>query len=129
MWYLPMVSRFKRLFANATEAENLRWYCDQINSDARYLRHPADSPQWKKVDSMFPEFAGDPRNLRLDLCTDGFNPFGSVFSKHSVWSVLLVIYNFPPWLCTKRKYLLMCMMISRPKQPGNDINVYLAPLF
>ena len=83
MWYLPIVPRFRRLFANATEAENLRWYCDQRNSDSRYLRHPADSPQWKKVDSIFPEFASDPRNLRLGLCTDGFNPFGSVSSKHS----------------------------------------------
>ena len=128
MWYLPIVPRFRRLFANATEAENLRWYCDQRNSDSRYLRHPADSPQWKKVDSVFPEFASDPRNLRLGLCTDGFNPFGSVSSKHSAWPVLLVIYNLPPWLCTKRKYLMMCMMISGPKQPGNDIDVYLAPL-
>ena len=28
----------------------------------------------------------------------------------------------------KRKYMMMPMMISDPKQPGNDINVYLTPL-
>ena len=128
MWYLPVVPRFKRLFASATGAENLRWHCDERMFDDRYLRHPADSPQWKKLDSMFPAFGSDPRNLRLGLCTDGFNPFGSVSSKHSAWPVLLVIYNLPPWLCTKRKYVIMCTMISGPKQPGNDIDVYLAPL-
>ena len=128
MWYLPIVPRFKRLFANEVEAKKLRWHCDEKISDGRYLRHPADSPQWKKTDSMFPEFGGESRNLRLGLCTDGFNPFGSLSSTHSAWPVLLVIYNLPPWLCTKRKYVMMSMMISGPKQPGNDIDVYLAPL-
>ena len=28
----------------------------------------------------------------------------------------------------KRKYMMLSMMISDPKQPGNDINVYLSPL-
>ena len=28
----------------------------------------------------------------------------------------------------KRKYILLSMMISGPRQPGNDIDVYLSPL-
>jgi len=28
----------------------------------------------------------------------------------------------------KHKYMILSMMISGPKQPGNDINVYLNPL-
>ena len=44
------------------------------------------------------------------------------------WPVLLVIYNLPPWLCMKRKYMMLSMMISGPRQPGNDIDVYLSPL-
>jgi len=31
------------------------------------------------------------------------------------------------WLCMKRKHMLS-MKISRPRQPGNDIDVYLSPL-
>jgi len=31
-------------------------------------------------------------------------------------------------LCMKRKYMMLSMMISGPKQPGNDIDVYLSPL-
>jgi len=42
--------------------------------------------------------------------------------------VLLVIYNLPPALCMKHKYMMLSMMISGPKQPGNDIDVYLNPL-
>ena len=32
------------------------------------------------------------------------------------------------WLCQKRKYLLLTILISDPKQPGIDIDVFLEPL-
>ena len=77
---------------------------------------------------MFPSFSSDPRNIRFGLASDGINPYGNLSSKHSSWPVLLVIYNLPPWLCMKRKYMMLSMMISGPRQPGNDIDVYLSPL-
>ena len=49
-------------------------------------------------------------------------------TSYSVWHVILSIYNLPPWVCTKRKYMMMSMLISGPHQPGNDIDVYLRPL-
>ena len=56
------------------------------------------------------------------------NPFGHMSSSHSVWPVLLSIYNLPPWLCNKWKYMMMSILISGPHQPGNAIDVYLRPL-
>ncbi|PNX72846.1 hypothetical protein L195_g028743, partial [Trifolium pratense] len=41
---------------------------------------------------------------------------------------MLLIYNLPPWLCMKRKFVMLTMLISGPRQPGNDIDIYLAPL-
>ena len=41
--------------------------------------------------------------------------------------MFLVIYNLPPWLCMKRKYMMLSLLISGPKQPRNDIDIYLAP--
>ncbi|XP_056688370.1 uncharacterized protein [Spinacia oleracea] len=127
MWYLPVVPRLKRLFANAKDAEKLTWHADGRNKDG-ILRHAADSPQWKHIDTTFPNFSRETRNLRLGLCTDEINPFGNMSSQHSTWPVLLVNYNLPPWLCMKRKYIMLSILISGPKQPGNDIDVYLAPL-
>nr|CAD40211.2 OSJNBa0019J05.9 [Oryza sativa Japonica Group] len=49
-------------------------------------------------------------------------------SGHSTWPVTMCIYNLPPWLCMKRKYIIMPIIIQGPKQPGNDIDVYLIPL-
>ncbi|KAL6189211.1 hypothetical protein ACLB2K_040601 [Fragaria x ananassa] len=92
------------------------------------MRHPADCPTWKMVDTNWPDFGIEHRNLRLALSSDGFNPYGAVNSKYSCWPVILITYNLPPWLCMKRKYMMLTLLISGPKQPGNDIDVYLQPL-
>ncbi|GAU23276.1 hypothetical protein TSUD_281710 [Trifolium subterraneum] len=127
LWYLPIMPRLKRLFNNVDDAKNIRWHADERKCDG-YIRHPADSLQWKKIDALYPEFGNEPRNLRLGLATDGMNPYGNLSSIHSSWPVLLIIYNLPPSICMKRKYIMLSVMISGPKQPGNDIDVYLGPL-
>ena len=92
------------------------------------LRHPADGSQWRKIDRTYPEFELDARNIRFGLSTDVMNPFGEMSSGHSTWPVTLCLYNLPPWLCMKRKFIMMPVLIPGPKQPGNDIDVYLRPL-
>jgi len=126
-WYLPIIPRFKRLFGSANDSKNLTWHADGRIKDG-LLRHPADSPQWKTIDRLYPEFGEDPRNLRLGLASDGMNPFGNLSTSHSSWLVLLMIYNLPPWLCMKRKYIMLSMIIVGLRQPGNDIDVYLTHL-
>jgi hypothetical protein len=56
------------------------------------------------------------------------NPFGDLNNSHNTWPVTLTIYNLPPYLCQKRRYLLLTMLISGPRQPGNDIDVFLETL-
>ena len=56
------------------------------------------------------------------------NPFGEWGTSHSTWPVTLCMFNLPSWLCKKGKYILMPTLIQGPKQPGNDIDVYLRPL-
>ena len=112
-------------------AKDLTWHADRrleerIEDDK--IRHPSDSPQWKKIDDDFPEFGEESRNLRLVLATDGMNPHGLQSSSHSTWPVILMIYNLPPLRCMKREHIMMPILISGLKQRGNDIDVYLAPL-
>ena len=127
LWYIPPIPRFKRLFRNAEHAKSLRWHADERIDDGKF-RHPADSPAWKQIDEMWPKIKEDPRHLRLGLSADGINPHSTLSSTYSCWPVILVIYNFPPWLCMKRRFMMLTLLISGPKQPGNDIDVYLQPL-
>jgi len=82
LWYLPIIPRLKHFFGNVNDAKNLRWHSSGRKCDG-LLRHAADSLQWKKIDSLYPEFGSDPRNVRLGLATDGMNPYGNLSSKHS----------------------------------------------
>ncbi|XP_037444804.1 uncharacterized protein LOC119313096, partial [Triticum dicoccoides] len=127
MWYAPIIPRLKRLFRNKEHDKLLRWHKEDRKSDGE-LRHTADGTQWRKIDRWFKDFAADARNIRFALSTDGMNPFGEQSSSHSTWPVTLCIYNLPPWLCMKRKFIMMPVLIQGPKQPGNDIDVYLRPL-
>jgi hypothetical protein len=59
------------------------------------LSHPFDVSQWKAVDTEYPTFGEDPRNIRLDTSTDGLNLFGSHSSTQSTWPMFVWIYNSP----------------------------------
>ena len=41
---------------------------------------------------------------------------------------MLVTYNLSPMLCMKKENIMLTLLIPGPKQPGNDIDVYMAPL-
>jgi hypothetical protein len=127
MWYAPIVPRLKCLVRNKEHARLLRWHKEDRKKDAM-LRYPTDGSQWRKIERDYPDFAGDTRNLRFGLSTDGMNPFGEQSCSHSTWPVNLCIYDLPPWLCMKRKFIMMSVLIQGLKQPGNDIDVYLRPL-
>ncbi|KAI9176295.1 hypothetical protein LWI28_000898 [Acer negundo] len=92
------------------------------------MRHPADSKAWKKFDNRYPNFASDPRNVRLGLASDGFSPFGTMSISYSTWPIVLMIYNLPPWMCMKQPNSIMSLLIPGPSASGNDIDVYLQPL-
>jgi hypothetical protein len=68
------------------------------------------------------------RNIRFGLSTDEMNPFRETDNSHSTWHVTLCIYNLPSWLCMKRKFIMMPLLISGTVQVGNDIDVFLQPL-
>ncbi|XP_019257778.1 PREDICTED: uncharacterized protein LOC109235995 [Nicotiana attenuata] len=98
-------SRWKVVDASLTNTSSkvpvkvLRWHANERPTDGN-MRHPADGEAWKDFDSVHPDFSRDPRNVRLGLSTDGFNPFRTMSISHSTWSSSI----------------------------GNDIDVYLQPL-
>ncbi|XP_074377904.1 uncharacterized protein LOC141719426 [Apium graveolens] len=128
MWYFPIIPRFKRICKSNSTAELLTWHANQRSQDGQ-MRHPADSPSWRNVDYKWPEFDNEPRNLRLAMAADGINPHNNGMNNgYSCWPVVLTTYNLPPWLCMKRKFLMLTILVSGPQEPGNNIDVFLQPL-
>jgi len=128
MHYFPLAPRLQQLYVTSNTAKEMRWHKDRpFNKDGK-MRHMADSIAWKNFDSHYPHFAVDSRNVRLGLASDGFNPFGKMSNSYSVWPVVLILYNLPPWRCLKDPYFILSTLIPGPRVPGNDIDVYLQPL-
>ncbi|KAI5354967.1 hypothetical protein L3X38_007862 [Prunus dulcis] len=125
MRYLPLKPRLQRLYMSTHTATDMRWHKEK-RVDDDVMRHPADGEAWKEFDRTFPEFAADPRNVRLGLATDGFNPYGVLNQHHSTWPIFALPYNLPPWKCMKKEYMMMTVLIT--EDPGRSIDVYLRPL-
>ncbi|GLT98389.1 hypothetical protein SLE2022_158960 [Rubroshorea leprosula] len=127
LWYLPITPRLQRLYMSRKTAEHMTWHL-KCRDDADEVIHPAGSEAWKHFDETHPTFADEPRNVRLGLCTDGFNPFGCSATPYSCWPVFLTVYNLPPELCMKSEHIFLAMIIAGPKSPGKNIDVMLRPL-
>ena len=125
--YFPLTPRLQRLYMSKETSSLMRWHKEELVSDGK-MRHPADSLAWKHVNDRYKWFDSDPRNVRLGLASDGFNPFGMLNVNYTCWPVILIPYNLPPWLCLKQPYWMMSMLIPGPKSPGVNIDVYLQPL-
>ncbi|XP_057451963.1 uncharacterized protein LOC130743752 [Lotus japonicus] len=125
--YFPIKPRLQRLFMSKQIADDMKWLKNK-RVDDEVMRHPADSLAWKRFDDNHELFASDPRNVRLGLASDGFNPFGIMSTNYSVWPVVLIPYNLPPWLCMKQPNFILTLLIPSPKGLGIDIDVYLQPL-
>lgn len=79
-----------------TTAKNMQWHKEGKRDKPEMMVHPANAPAWIEFDLCHPEFARDPRNIRLGLSSDGFTPFGIGSLAYSMWPVFIFPYNLPP---------------------------------
>lgn len=125
--YFPLKPHLQRLIMSSKTASHMKWHAkDSTKNDV--LRHSIDSPVWKILDKKYPDFSSDSRNIRLDLAANEFNPFRTLSIAHSTWSVVIIPYNLPPWMCMKQPFFILSMLIDGPKGLGNKIDVFLQPL-
>ncbi|XP_038693762.1 uncharacterized protein LOC119991488 [Tripterygium wilfordii] len=125
--YLPLIPRLKRLYASMSSASHMRWHYEK-RRDEGVLCHPSDGEHWKHFDQTYPDFAIEPRNVRLGLCSDGFTPYSQSSSPYSCWPIIITPYNLPPEMCMTTPYMFLTCIIPGPHNPKSKIDVYLQPL-
>ena len=127
MYYFPLTPRLQRLYASKVTVNDMRWHKEH-NTKEGVMRHCSDSPAWKHFDQIHPSFAVESRNVRLGLCTDGFQPFGQTGQQYSSWPVIVTPYNLPPWMCMKDEYMFLSIIMPGPRNPKEKLDVFLQPL-
>nr|XP_033517183.1 uncharacterized protein LOC117281448 [Nicotiana tomentosiformis]XP_033517185.1 uncharacterized protein LOC117281448 [Nicotiana tomentosiformis]XP_033517187.1 uncharacterized protein LOC117281448 [Nicotiana tomentosiformis]XP_033517188.1 uncharacterized protein LOC117281448 [Nicotiana tomentosiformis]XP_033517192.1 uncharacterized protein LOC117281448 [Nicotiana tomentosiformis]XP_033517202.1 uncharacterized protein LOC117281448 [Nicotiana tomentosiformis]XP_033517203.1 uncharacterized prot len=127
IYYFPLIPRLRRLYASHATAADMRWHHEHVEEEG-LKRHPSDFKAWKHFNETYSFFAAEPRNVRLGLCTDGFQPFGQSGRKYSSWPVIVTPYNLPPRMCMKEAYMFITVIVAGPTNPKQNIDVYLPPL-
>jgi hypothetical protein len=110
MWYLLGIDHLKQVFSNPRDAELVCWHSEKRRKNDEEIQHPTDGTQWKFFDFQYPKFSAESRNIRFALSTDGMNPFDENRTVHSIWPVVLAMYNISTWLCHKIKYLMLSIL-------------------
>ncbi len=124
--HFPLVPRLLRMYRATGTCELMTWHSQNKSMDGK-VRHVPDSRAWEHIDATFPDFANEPRNVRLGLAIDGMNSFGEKSNTWSTWPVLVLNYNLPPWLVTKKFFLLLSLIIHGPNNvKSSNFDVYLA---
>jgi hypothetical protein len=83
--YIPLTPRLKRLFLCEETTHLMRWHKKGIrdSADSDIMSHPVDGEAWHTLDYFDLEFARGLRSVRLDLSTDGFQPYSSDSTAYS----------------------------------------------
>lgn len=128
MFYLPIIPRLKRLFASMHTAGHMTWHYYN-KTDSEVMRHPCDGVAWQHFDKVHPDFANDPRNVRLGLCSDGFTAYNTASARpYSCWPIIVTPYNLPPEMCMTKPYMFLSCIVPGPSNPTDGIDVFLEPL-
>ena len=125
--YFPITPRLQRLFMSPRTAEHMIWHQSYTVVNG-VMVHPSDGEAWKHFNSVHPHFSAKSRNVRLGLCTHGFNPFVLFAAPYSCWSIMLTVYNLPPGMCMRPEFMFLSMVIPGPSSLVWNIDVCLRPL-
>ncbi|KAL0358498.1 UNVERIFIED_CONTAM: hypothetical protein Sangu_0699200, partial [Sesamum angustifolium] len=96
--YLPLTPRLQRLYASPATAEHMTWHASHVTEEDS-MCHPSDAEAWRHFDRTHPNFALEPRNIRLGL-------HRWICSPRAVWSNLLMLasYNYTIQSSTRNVY-------------------------
>ncbi|GJW93655.1 hypothetical protein Tco_0173327 [Tanacetum coccineum] len=83
--YFPIIPRLQHLYKSSHTVKEMIWHATGKCTEPGKMQHPVDCRAWKNFDTKYPDFAKEPRNVRLGLAADGFNPFGNLSQAYSMW--------------------------------------------
>jgi hypothetical protein len=132
--HFPLIPQLQRMFSSKKLSKLNMWHHFHKSTDGK-MRHTADSPQWQFVHTQLEPEAGnnmfgqDPRDIHLGLALDGMNPYSEKRSTTNLTPVIMFNYNLPPWMVTKKYFVMLCLLIpTKLALTGSNIDVFIQPL-
>ncbi|GJU41855.1 zinc finger, PHD-type containing protein [Tanacetum coccineum] len=83
--YFLIIPRLQRLYKSSHTAKEMTWHATGKCTEPSKMQHQGDGRAWKDFDTNYPDFVVEPRNVRLGLAADGFNPFSNLSQSYNMW--------------------------------------------
>ncbi len=126
--HFPLILQLKQMFRALVTYDLMLWHSGNMSING-LVWHVGDNKAWVHIDALWLEFVEEPHNVKLGLTIDGVNPFGERNSSWSTWPILLFNYNLPPWLVTKKLFVMLVLIIpSKEFVKMHNIDVYMVLL-
>jgi hypothetical protein len=104
-----------------------RWHKEKRVVEKGVFRLPADGKAWEHFDKKIGWFAADLLNINLGIATNGINLYRHMTSNYSMWSIFVILYNFPSWMCINSLNFMLPLLILGKISPGKDFHVFMQP--
>ena len=78
-------------------------------------------------DTWLDKFKDEVHSLRLSIAMDGVNWYSIQNTNCSIWLVVMINDNIPPWLFMKNEHSMLALIVLGRRQVKN-MDVYLLPL-
>jgi hypothetical protein len=116
MFYFPLIPRLLATYRSPTMAPHMRFHAKHRSSDG-IMRGPYDGEAWQVVlnDPQCDFMAKEDRNVWFGMAMDGMNSFFNNSSSHSIWPVVLILYNLPPWMAIQKGHIILSCIIPNTK--------------
>ena len=117
--HFPIIPCLRRMFQYRRLTKLAKWHNtrEKVGGNVEFI---PNCKAWSHVDLLYPNFGGEGRNIRFGMALDGGNPYSNQSLSHSTWPILLLNYNLPPWLVTKRFFLMLALIIPRKESVTAD---------
>jgi hypothetical protein len=111
-------------------AKEMRWHKEgkHDSEDADIMSCPVDAEAWQALNRFDLEFTRGPRSVHLGLSTDGLYPYNFDSTPYSCWPISVMPYNLPPNKCLKEGFIFLALVISSPRKPKKQMNIFFCPL-
>nr|GEV04862.1 hypothetical protein [Tanacetum cinerariifolium] len=108
--YFSIIPRLQRLYNSSHTAKEMTWHATGKCTKPGKMQHLVDGKAWKDFHTKYSDFAVEPRNVRLGLAADGFNPFGNLSQSYSIRLDRNV--DCPPPMCQLQVFISLCKSIG-----------------
>jgi hypothetical protein len=94
----------------------MTWHKNGKRYNPDKMVHASDGEAWKHFDAIHREKTEEPRNVRVALATDGFNPYGMSAAPYTCWP-MFVSQSISPWsMLSKAEYICVVDNSRTPRE-------------